>query len=161
MSAHFDTPKTEFSGLNHLANEKVIVLADGGVFENITVSQDGKITVPKETTDIVVGLPYEFEFETLGIEGENTHGLKKIINSISVNILKSREDFFVIGNNGTENQLSRSMASINDSGFLFSGNKSAMPLNTPSEKATIHIKQKYPLPLTISSVSAVVNIEDI
>jgi hypothetical protein len=161
MSAHFDTPKTEFSGLNHLANEKVIVLADGGVFENITVSQDGKITVPKETTDIVVGLPYEFEFETLGIEGENTHGLKKIINSISVNILKSREDFFVVGNNGMENQLSRSMASINDSGFLFSGNKSAMPLNTPSEKATIHIKQKYPLPLTISSVSAVVNIEDI
>lgn len=160
LSKHFDVPVTEISGLSHLTGEKVVVLADGGVFENITVSADGKITVPKKTTDIVVGLPYEFEFETLGIEGENTHGLKKIINSISVNILKSREDFFVVGNDGHETQLSRCMASINDGGYLFSGNKSAMPLNTPTANATIHLKQKYPLPLTVSSVSAIVNIED-
>ena len=58
-------------------------------------------------------------------------------------------------------QLARSINSINDAGYLYSGKKDATPLNTPTDRATVHIKQKYPLPLTISAVSAIVNTEDI
>ena len=158
---HFNSPVTNISGLSHLVGKKVIALADGGVIKDLTVSNLGAVTLPYETTDLVIGLPYEFEFETLGVESENTHGLKKLINSVTINILNSREDFFVIGNNGHEMQLARSRESINDSGYLYSGKKDATPLNTPTERASIHLKQKYPLPLTISAVSASVNIEDI
>lgn len=161
LSAHFNSPVVNVSGLDHLANTYVIALADGGVITDLKVSADGKITLPKETTDLVVGLPYEFEFETLGVEGENTHGLLKQINTVTVNILNSREDFFIVGNMGNEMQLARSIESVNDSGYLYSGKKDATPLNTPTDRASIHLKQKYPLPLTISAVSAIVNTEDI
>lgn len=159
--AHFNTPVTSISGLNHLKNMDVIALADGGVIQNLKVSASGTLTLPNSTSDLVVGLPYEFEFETLGFEGENTHGLKKQINTVTINILNSREDFFVVGNDGHETQLARCIESINDSGYLYSGKKDSTPLNTPTDVATVHIKQKYPLPLTISSISAIVNIEDI
>ena len=161
LYAHFNTPVTSVSGLDHLKNTEVIALADGGVIQGLTVSAQGTLSLPSKTTDLVVGLPYEFELETLGVEGENTHGLKKMINTVTVNILNSREDFFIVGNEGDELQLARSIDSINDTGLLFSGKKDSTPLNTPTDRATIHIKQKYPLPLTVSAVSAIVNIEDI
>ena len=164
---HFDTPYKTVSAddLTHLVGRKVVVLADGGVIENVPVTLNddniGTISIDRETTDFVVGLPYEFEMETLGIEGDNTHGLKKLINSVTVSVLDSREDFFICGNKGYETQFPRSYKSTNDSGYLFSGAKEAVPLNTPTDKATIHIKQKYPLPITVSAVSAMVNVADI
>lgn len=161
LSAHFNTPVTSISGLNHLKNANVIVLADGGVITGLKVGADGTLALPKETTDLVVGLPYEFELETLGVEGDNTHGLLKQINSITINVLNSREDFFIVGNTGEEMQLARSIDSVNNTGYLYSGKKDATVLNTPSENATVHIKQKYPLPLTIAAISAIVNIADI
>ena len=161
LAKHFNSPVTTVTGLDHLKNTEVIVLADGGVITGLKVSAYGSLTLPDETTDIIVGLPYEFEFETLGVEGENTHGLLKQINTVTINVLNSREDFFIIGNTGTETQLARSLESINNSGYLYSGKKIATPLNTPTDRASIHIKQKYPLPLTISAVSAIVNFEDI
>ena len=161
LTAEFETPVKEISGLNHLANTEVIALCDGGVVEKLLVDEEGKVLLPYATKDLTIGLPYEFEFETLGVEGENSHGLKKLINAITVNVLDSREDFFVIGNMGKVTQNGRSLASINDSGLLYSGKVDATPLNTSTETATIHLAQKYPLPLTITAVSAIVNSQDI
>ena len=161
LSATFDNPVTTITGLKHLINKEIIVLADGGVIEGIVVDNTGTIQLPKEAKEIVVGLPYEFEFETLGVEGENTHGLNKVINSVTINVLKSREDFEIIGNTGFKTRNARSLKSINDSGYLYSGKIEATPLNTPTDRATVHLKQSYPLPLTITAVSAIVNNQDI
>ncbi len=161
LSASFEEAVDNISGLEHLANCEVIALCDGGVVEKLVVDSDGKVNLPYAVKDLIIGLPYEFEFETLGVEGENTHGLKKVINSITVNVLNSREDFFVIGNMGSVTQNGRSLESINDSGLLFSGKVEATPLNTATDRATIHLAQKYPLPLTITAVSAIVNSQDI
>lgn len=161
LSAHFETPTKNISGLYHLRSREVIALADGGVIENLQVSSDGKVELPHKINDLVIGLPYEFEFKTLGIEGENTHGLQKQVSTVTINVLNSREDFFVVGNQGHQTQLARSIKSVNDSGYLYSGKKDVTPLNTPTDRATIHIKQKYPLPITISAVSAIVNVADI
>ena len=84
-----------------------------------------------------------------------------MVNSITVNVLNSREDIFVVGNTGYTTQLARSLDSINDAGYLYSGKVEATPLNEPTDRATIHLAQKYPLPLTISAVSAIVNNQDI
>ena len=157
-------PVQVISGLNHLKNRKVIVLADGAVFDNLEVQQVGneyKIDIGKPAKRIVVGLPYEFEFETLGIESDNTQGLLKIINTVNLQVYKSREDFLVVGNTGTEYRNNRSHLSVNNNAYVYSGGLSFTPLNTSSEQATVHIKQNHPLPLTITAVSSIVNIADI
>ncbi|MDD3238222.1 MAG: hypothetical protein PHV37_09025 [Candidatus Gastranaerophilales bacterium] len=158
LSADFATAATEISGLNHLEGKKVIVNADGGIVNNLTVA-GGKITLPVAANKVIVGLPYEFELETLNIEGENTQGIKKIINSVSIRIHESREDFQIVGANGTAFQNARSMDSINDSGLLVSTSIDATPFAIPTVDATVHIKQPYPLPITILSLAAVVNLE--
>jgi hypothetical protein len=159
LMGEFENPVTEIYGLDHLEGETVIVLADGGVVEDRIV-QDGSISLKIPAKKIFVGLPFEFEIETLNVEGENTQGLKKIINSISVKIHNSREDFFVVSDNGQEFQNPRSIENINDAGLLISRDIPAVPLATPTTEATVHLKQKYPLPLTILSIAAVINVED-
>ena len=80
-------PTKQLVGLEHLENEDVIALVDGGVIENLKV-KNGKITLPRAASNVVVGLSYEFDLETLNIEGEQTKGIKKSVNAISVKIEK-------------------------------------------------------------------------
>ena len=161
LSREFDENVLTVSGLDHLAEKEVTVLADGGVVENLEVDSNGTLTLPYPAKIITVGLPYNFTMETLGVEGDNSHGLKKILSAVSVNILNSREDFFVESNTGIIEQMTRSLDSVNNSGYLYTGSKKAIPLNEPKEESTIKIVQKFPLPLTVTSVSAIINIEDI
>lgn len=159
LKAEFEEPVQKLSGLSHLEGKTLVALADGGVCQNLVV-KDGTVKLPYEAKKIVIGLPYEFELETLNIEGENTHGLKKIITSTNIKIDKSREDFFVVGQDGSEVQNPRSIESINDANWLFSGDVIAYPAADYTEEATVRIKQKHPLPLTIGSISVVVSVEE-
>lgn len=159
LKAEFEEPVQKLSGLSHLEGKTLVALADGGVYENLVV-KDGTVKLPYEAKKIVIGLPYEFELETLNVEGENTHGLKKIITSANIKVDKSREDFFVVGQDGSEVQNPRSKESIDDSACLYSGDVIAYPAADYTEEATVKIKQKHPLPLTITSVSVVVTVEE-
>ena len=156
-------PVDLLKGLSHLEGKTVYVNADGGVEHHVV--ENGSITLNDEASIISVGLPYEFEFETLNIEGENTHGLKKNINRINLKINESREDFCIVGTDGPEFQNERSIDSVDGSlesaSRLFSKDVDITPFAHWTEEATIHIKQKYPLPISILSVSAVVQVEDI
>lgn len=156
--ASFSTPVTVISGLDYLEGKTVIVNADGGIVTGLKV-KNGSITLPQAASHVVVGLPYEFELETLNIEGENTQGIKKIVNSLSIRIYDSREDFFIVNSDGTSFQHARSIESINDASLLFSKNIDAVPLSIATVDATIHIKQPYPLPITVLALNAVVNLE--
>ena len=158
LKGEFTTAKTHISGLSHLEGKDVVVLADGGVYERTV--KNGAIDLEAAAYKVVVGLPYTFELETLNIEGENTHGLKKIITAANIKVENSREDFFVVGDDGEEVQQPRSYASIMDAGYLFSGDITVYPNADYKEDASISIKQPYPLPLTVTSISAVVTIED-
>ncbi len=146
-------------GLDHLEGETINLLADGCVIENKKV-ENGKVELDYPASKIVAGLPYEFELETLNLNGENTHGLLKIVNSINVNVDKSREDFFVVGTDGSIVQNIRSIKSVNDANYLHSGNVNVYTFSNYSENATVHIKQLYPLPLTINSISLDVTMAD-
>lgn len=159
LKAEFEKPVQKLSGLSHLEGKTLVALADGGVYENLIV-KNGTVKLPYEAKKIVIGLPYEFELETLNVEGENTHGLKKIITSANIKVDKSREDFFVVGQDGSEVQNPRSKESIDDSTCLYSGDVIAYPAADYTEEATVKIKQKHPLPLTITSVSVVVTVEE-
>lgn len=159
LSAKFETPVFDISGLEHLEGKQIIANVNGGIIENLVV-HNGQIKLPKAAKTIVVGLPYEFDFETLNIEGENTQGLRKVVNHVTAKIHKSREDFIFVGEDGSEFRNYRSDASINNSGLLFSTDKSSTVFANATTEATIHIKQNYPLPLTILSVSCTVDVQD-
>ena len=47
-----------FNGLTHLAGKSVKVFADGGTIENLSVSEDGTLTLPRKVRHAVIGLPY-------------------------------------------------------------------------------------------------------
>ena len=153
-------PVKTVSGLEHLENETVIVCADGIVITDLIV-KNGKINLHNAASNIVVGLPYEFELETLNIESENTFGVKKIINRVNFKVDKSREDFFVVGAEGTEIQNPRKFGKTLSDKTLFSGDVEAGIFSKPKEEATVHIKQKYPLPLTILSITSDVSIPNV
>lgn len=158
MKAEFEQEVTTLRGLEHLEGKIVSVLADGGAYTEVV--ENGSITLQNPAKKIVVGLPYTFELETLNIEGENTHGLKKIITAANIKVENSREDFFIVGDDGTETQNARSVDSVNNAGYLYSGDITMYPIANYKEDASIKIKQPYPLPLTVTSISAVVSIED-
>lgn len=159
LSADFENPISVVYGLDHLEGKKVICNADGGIVPNLTV-QDGTITLPYEAKNIIVGLPYTFEIETLNIEGENTQGLKKIINMVSTKIYNSREDFILCGANGYEFRNQRLHDSINNSGNLYSIDLEQTVMSLPTTNASVKLKQDYPLPLTILSISALIDVQD-
>ena len=152
-------PIQKLTGLEHLEGEKINVLADGNVEEGLTV-ENGSVTLSQSASLITAGLAYEFELETLNLEGENSHGLVKIINSIDINVDKSREDFYLLGTNGDVTENIRSIESINNQDYLYSGNIKAYSYMDYTESATIRIKQIHPFPLTINSISIDVTMGD-
>lgn len=48
---------TEITGLSHLEGEEVYVMADGYLYDLLTV-EEGKVTIPQAAKKITVGLPY-------------------------------------------------------------------------------------------------------
>lgn len=159
LEGEFKTPVKHISGLDHLEGKEVICNLDGGVVTGLKVV-DGAIDLPQEAHKVIIGLPYEFEIETLNVEGENTQGLKKVINYVSVKVFNSREDFVFCGANNSEFRHSRSIDSVNDSGLLFSDDISDTVFALPVTDATVKLKQNYPLPLTILSISATIDVQD-
>jgi hypothetical protein len=55
---------TTITGLDHLEGETVVALADGNVFENLTVAS-GQVTLPRAASTVHVGLYHYSEIETL------------------------------------------------------------------------------------------------
>ena len=152
-------PIKTVKGLEHLEGETINLLVDGCVVLDKKV-ENGTIELDYPVSKIVAGLPYEFEVETLNLEGEDTHGLLKIVNSINLMVDKSREDFFMVGTNGDIVQNSRSMESINNPNFLYSGNVNVYSFSDYTDSATVHLKQIYPFPLTINSISLDITVAD-
>lgn len=157
--SYHGNPTKIIKGLEHLEGEKINLLVDSSVVEDKIV-KNGSVEFDYEVSDVVAGLPYEFEIETLNLEGENTHGLLKIVNSITLKVDKSREDFFIVGTDGSLVQNSRSMNSINNPNYLHSGNIDVFAFSDYTDGATVHIKQLYPFPLTINSISLDVTVAD-
>ena len=161
LSNTFDEKVSTISGLEHLASETVNALLDYGVVEDLIIDENGEIELPYEAQNVVIGLPYEFEFQTLNIENAATLGIKKIINTVDVKTINSREDFFIQNQDGTLRQNARSHDSINNPAKLFSSTIGFNLLNTPNVEQNITIVQKFPLPLTISAVMSTISLEGV
>ncbi len=157
----FELPVNKLTDLNHLKNTNVCALLDGGIAESLYVDENGEAKLPCSAKNVLIGLPYEFELETLNLEAQGTLGIKKIINNIEVKIINSREDFFIKNDNNLLSQNARSLESINNSNLLTEGNVEFCPLSLPSKEVSVKIIQKYPLPLNILAISTILSVQEV
>jgi hypothetical protein len=85
------TPTSTVSGLGHLEGKTVGVLGDGNVFPPAVVS-GGAIALDNPASQIIIGLPYSAELETLDLDvGDPTiQGKRKKVSAVTVKLENSR-----------------------------------------------------------------------
>ena len=161
LKQSFDEKVSTISGLEHLKNSEVCALLDFGVVEKLSVDENGKVNLPYEANNVLIGLPYTFELETLNLESEGTIGIFKTINKIEIRILNSREDFFIVNSDKTLSQSPRSHQSVNYPSLLFDKDIEFCPLSSSSLQESVKIVQKFPLPLNILSISTTLSLQEV
>lgn len=164
-------PVTAVSGLNHLEGMTVAILADGSVMPNQTVSS-GAVTLTNAASQIVIGLPYICQAQTLYIDHQEPNTVqtrRKDISSVGLRVSATRG--LEIGADQPDASAQPDGANIpwtnmneikERTQFAFAGN--AIPLFTGdyyknvtsgwSVKGQIALQQKYPLPANILAVAA-------
>lgn len=139
---------TTLSGLNHLEGEAVQVLADGVVITGKTVSGNA-ITLSSSATEVHIGIGYNSDLETLGVEIANPNQLsankRKDITSITLRLEDSA--------GGDYGKDSSNLYTIIPSTSLYNGIKENLTFKMgPSLEATVFIRQDEPLPFRINAL---------
>lgn len=146
-------PATTISGLDHIEGEAVVVLADGNVVSNLTVT-NGAITLTRAASRVHVGLRYIADLETLNIEAPQgtIQGKKKRIPKVTVRFEKSRG--LLVGPN--ENRLTemkqRENENMGEPTALLTGDKKITLKPNWNTNGRMLLRQVYPLPMTILAV---------
>lgn len=146
----------EVTGLDHLNNQEVSILADGAVHPNVTVANNS-IDLDWEAGLIHVGLPYKSSLRTLRLDqppqgGRSLQGVKKKIFKAWVRFYKSVG--CKLGNTDTQDTiLFRDVGDSTDMRIPpFSGEKDITFPATIDEDAYLVAETEDPLPLTITSI---------
>lgn len=160
------------TGLNHLAGMQVAILGDGSVFPNQTVSSTGTITLSHPCSQILVGLSYQVQVQTLYLEArgpqpDSIQGKRKSVPFVILRVEASRGysagtnqiDASVAPNNATVPWINmvevkeRNASVVAGSDIpLFTGDSYMEVFGEWDEKAQIAIEQNYPLPLNLLAV---------
>lgn len=109
----------EVYGLPHLEGEVLYGIADGYIVGPLTVT-DGKVTLPRSATDIVLGLGYASEGETMdyenGAEDGTAQGKKRQITEVKAKVWKSYGGQFGTWNDETDEAVYDDTVYKNNSG---------------------------------------------
>ncbi|TET97748.1 MAG: hypothetical protein E3J23_08700 [Candidatus Stahlbacteria bacterium] len=142
------------TGLSHLEGEILLVLGDGAVFLNKTVSS-GSITIESECNTIVVGLPYTMRLQPESIEIPRSSSIRsdKRISEVTLKVFNTLGGF--VGPDENNLQEIRYRNTAVPFGFppsLFTGNKKIQLDSSSTEEANILIVHNQPLPMTILAI---------
>jgi hypothetical protein len=143
---------TTISGLDHLDDQAVSVLADGNFVSGKTVSGAGVLTLDSPARTAVIGLPYQSHAETLNITApeDSLQGRKKKIGTVIARLYKTRGGKYG-GVSDTEhlNEMPPQSDEYNEAGELFTGDFRC-PLDAGwDSNGKLHIIQDDPLPITV------------
>lgn len=142
----------ELSGLDHLEGKEVATLADGNVQATKTVSS-GSITLQSPAAVIHVGLPYECDFQTLPVAGQESLRARHVtVSSVSMLVKDSRGVFAGPGFDRLYEHKQRDA----QAGFgpipALTG-MAEIPIDSDWESnGKVAVRQSDPLPLTILSI---------
>jgi len=159
-------PANTITGLWHFLNHPVAVLANGVIYEGMTVSATGSITFPGGTnpSKVHVGMAYEAVLETMRLEAGAADGTaqgktKRITNVV----LRLEEVGKGLYYGPTFDELAIGAGSIASGvlGELVSGDTIALPWPSGHEQeGRINLKHNKPTPCTIIAIFPQVVTED-
>lgn len=176
-------PTMTVSGLHHLEGLTVAALADGGVVRDLVVT-DGAVTLPVEATQIVVGLPFVVQLQTMYMDagaGPTVQTRRKELTQAVLRVEASRAP--EIGANQPDAAAQPNQAEIPWGGVPYTGmtqikdRTPAMPAGQPiplfsgdlditnvfttwDAKAQIAVQQRDPVPLTVTAIVPWVKVGD-
>jgi len=145
------------SGLDWLEGKTVNALADGGVVAGLVV-ESGSVTLPNEASEIVVGLPFLSEMETLQLDFQTQDGTgqgrPKRIPEV---VLRLRETRGVAAGPSSERPDLlvdlKPPFTTSDPIALFTGDAPVVLHNGFDRNGgRIYIRQEHPLPMTVLGV---------
>lgn len=152
-----DDPVSHVTGLEHLAGETVVALADGSVVRGLVVAEDGSIDLPNPAGRIAVGLPYEMYVQTLDpeIRADNgsTIGDKKNVARLTLMLRETRGLEIGPSDDKLVPVKFPMPERYGDPPPLFSGEISTVLPGSHREEATVVLRQSDPLPVTVLALS--------
>jgi hypothetical protein len=142
------------NGLWHLEGEEVVVLADGDVVSNLTVT-NGTITLARAASQIHAGLRFITDIETLDfqIPNVNMQGRNKKIPGVVIKFVKSRGLLAGPDKDNLTEMKQREFENLDEPTRLLTGDKTILIANDWNEKGRVFLRQKDPLPLTILAIT--------
>jgi len=155
---------TAITGLFHLANTKVAILANGNVLPQQTVGATGALTLPRKFSRIHIGLPFISDVETLALEAPGTQTVQGVLKKIARTTIRfTRSRGLLIGPdtaNLTEMK-QREFENIGEPTNLLTGDKEIGLAPSWNVDGRIFMRQKDPLPMTILAVVPEVQFGDL
>ncbi len=152
---YFENPNNELTGLNHLENMTVSILADGSPIEDLRV-ENGIINLPFKAKTVHVGLGYKSILSPLSPEGSLPSGT-------SLGLLRSYGRSSVRLCPGLGGKYGVDLQNMYDFAFVpqnwgesispFYGDIEFIPLGTTNTQGSIMLMQDKALPFTISALS--------
>lgn len=153
--AYSGAATTTITGLSHLENETVSVLADGKIHPSRTVAS-GSITLDYAASNVAVGLPYTAELHTLPavmqVDGFGT-GRTKNVGRTWIRV--SESPGFQVGTD--QGGLTPSSSAV-DGASLASGVIEATLLPAWTQDGQVIIQQQNPVPLTVIGMTFEVSV---
>jgi hypothetical protein len=156
------TSTTAITGLEHLENESVTILADGATHPVKSVASGpvmtgGSLTLDRSATKAQIGLPYDSVLQTMRIESQSEEGTSqsrtKRINEVTIRLHETVGVEVGPSLSDMERIPFRSSAASMDTAVpLFTGDKQVEFRDDFNTDGYIYVRQTQPLPLTILSI---------
>lgn len=159
-------PTTTITGLDHLEGETVTVLADGSIHPDQVVTS-GEITLQREASVVVVGLPFTATLKTMPVEAGSqdgtAQGKTQRIHNLVMRLFETGAGLFYGPDTTTMDELHiRSSNNLMDNPVpLFTGDTEfkAFP-GEYQQGVQITIQHRLPLPCTIVALMPQMNTYD-
>ena len=152
----FQTEQTTVTGLSHLNGKTVLAMADGYLFEPLTV-ESGAVTLPQAAKKVTVGLPYTMIIEQPNFETQTQSGtLQGREKAVTHAIFRLTQSFG--GEAGPDESTLNEM--IYDVGrlelgenVLYSGDLNiTMAAGGMNKNGRVFVKHDKPYPFTVSAI---------
>jgi hypothetical protein len=143
------------SGLSYLEGKTLSVLADGEVQPQVTVS-GGSVTLAKPFSQIIIGLPYQGDLETLDMEpaqGQTIIDKKKQLLGVHL-LVESSRGIKAAGATGPFRELKqRTTEPYGSPPDLRTGTVEILTSGEWNDNGRVRVQQTDPLPLTVLAIA--------
>jgi hypothetical protein len=148
-------PADNFSGAEHLANETCVVLADGNVIEDVVVSGTGTFDLDNEYSKVHIGIPYVSDFETLDVDYNKEDGTGfgdvKAINKVTLAVENTRGLQVGPTSDDLTEMKDRTTEGYDEATNMITSKVDIQIQPHWNSNGRVHVRQSYPLPMTILS----------